>query len=79
MQLKKYQNDTLAVIKAFFDALDTKTPGEAYESVTSSADMIARLGNLRHYEPLGGSRRPRRSDGRPPTRSRRRGIRTGRR
>ena len=56
MQLKKYQNDTLAVIKAFFDALDTKTPGEAYESVTSSADMIARLGNLRHYEPLGGSR-----------------------
>ena len=50
MQLKKYQNDTLAVIKAFFDALDTKTPGEAYESVTSSADMIARLGNLRKYE-----------------------------
>ena len=56
MILKKYQNDTLAVIKAFFDALDTKSPGEAYESVTSSADMIARLGNLRHYEPLGGSR-----------------------
>ena len=56
MQLKKYQNDTLAVIKKFFDALDTKTPGEAYESVTSSVDMIARLGNLRHYEPLGGSR-----------------------
>ena len=50
MQLKKYQNDTLAVIKAFFDALDTKTPGEAYASVTSSADMIARLGNLRKYE-----------------------------
>ena len=50
MQLKKYQNDTLVVIKKFFDALDTKTPGEAYESVTSSADMIARLGNLRKYE-----------------------------
>ena len=56
MQLKKYQNDTLAVIKKFFDALDTKTPGEAYASVTSSVDMIARLGNLRHYEPLGVSR-----------------------
>ena len=50
MQLKKYQNDTLVVIKKFFDALDTKAPGEAYESVTSSADMIARLGNLRKYE-----------------------------
>lgn len=56
MQLKKYQKDTLVVIKKFFDALDTKTPGEAYESVTSSGDMIARLRNLRHYEPLGGSR-----------------------
>ena len=50
MQLKKYQNDTLVVIKKFFDALDTKSPGEAYESVTSSVDMIARLGNLRKYE-----------------------------
>ena len=50
MQLKKYQNDTLVLIKKFFDALDTKSPGEAYESVTSSVDMIARLGNLRKYE-----------------------------
>ncbi len=25
MTLKKYQKDTIAVIKAFFDALDTKT------------------------------------------------------
>ena len=56
MQLKKYQNETLTIIKEFFDALDTKSPTEAYESVTSSVDMIARLGNLRHYEPLGGSR-----------------------
>ena len=50
MQLKKYQNETLAIIKEFFDALDTKSPTEAYESVTSSVDMIARLGNLRKYE-----------------------------
>lgn len=50
MKLKKYQEDTLSAIKAFFDAFDTKTPGEAYESVTSSADKIARLGNLRKYE-----------------------------
>lgn len=50
MILKRYQNETIAVIKAFFDALDTKSPKEAYESVTSPADMIARLGNLRKYE-----------------------------
>lgn len=50
MKLKKYQVNTLGVIEEFFGALDSKEPKEAYEAVTSSADMIARLGKLRKYE-----------------------------
>ncbi|MBR1870244.1 MAG: DEAD/DEAH box helicase family protein [Kiritimatiellae bacterium] len=53
MQLKKYQNDTLGVIKEYFAALGTKTPEEAYKAITeSSLDMMTRLGNLRHYDEL---------------------------
>ncbi|MBO4648751.1 MAG: DEAD/DEAH box helicase family protein [Lentisphaeria bacterium] len=50
MKLKDYQTDTLAVIKAYFDALDTKTPEEAYKAITeSSLDMMTRLGAQRGY------------------------------
>lgn len=50
MKLKDYQTDTLGVIKAYFDALDTKTPEEAYKAITeSSLDMMTRLGAQRGY------------------------------
>ena len=50
MVLKDYQKDTLNVIKAFFSALDTKTPEEAYTEITeSSLDMMKRLGKQRGY------------------------------
>ncbi len=50
MILKRYQTDTLNVIKAYFDALDTKTPEEAYKAITeSSLDMMTRLGAQRGY------------------------------
>ena len=50
MILKRYQTDTLNVIKAYFDALDTKTPEEAYKAITeSSLDMVTRLGVQRGY------------------------------
>ena len=50
MTLKDYQKDTLKVLKAFFSALDTKTPEEAYKEITeSSLDMMKRLGGQRGY------------------------------
>lgn len=50
MILKQYQRRTLDVIGAYFTALDTKTPEEAYKAITeSSLDMMARLGSQRGY------------------------------
>ena len=50
MQLKHYQNNTLDVVNAYFSALDTKTPEEAYKAITeSSLDMMTRLGSQRGY------------------------------
>lgn len=50
MKLKQYQIDTLGVIKAYFDTLDTRTPEDAYRTITeSSLDMEKRLGVQRGY------------------------------
>ena len=49
MQLKNYQKETLAVLRDYFGRLDGQTPREAYEAVTASVEMRARLGALRGY------------------------------
>ena len=49
MILKRYQTDTLNVIKTFFDALDTKSPSEAYQAVTAPIERQMRLGKQRGY------------------------------
>ena len=44
MKLKKYQEDTLSAIKAFFDAFDTKTPGRvAYSAFYLDEDERTRF------------------------------------
>lgn len=50
MILKQYQRMTLDVVRAYFAALDVKTPEEAYKAITeSSLDKMTRLGAQRGY------------------------------
>lgn len=50
MILKQYQSRTLDVARAYFAALDVKTPEEAYRAIAeSSLDMMTRLGAQRGY------------------------------
>ena len=53
MTLKDYQNNTLKVLGEYFDLLHYMSPADAYQKITSSADMIERLGNQRGYDVLG--------------------------
>ena len=52
MELKRYQADTLAVLRRFFEEARVAGPKDAYEAITREPEQAGRLG---HY---GGSYRP---------------------
>ena len=54
MELKKYQQRTLAVVKAYFEACQAKSPEEAYAEVAGATEIRLRLGTDYGYtNPLG--------------------------
>ena len=55
MQLKRYQERTLGVIKNFFEKAQSMTPPAAYQLVTEDLDVQARLGKLRKYVEVDGN------------------------
>ena len=55
MQLKRYQERTLGVIKNFFEKAQSMTPPAAYQLVTEDLDVQARLGTLRKYVGVDGN------------------------
>ena len=55
MQLKRYQERTLGVIKNFFEKTQSMTPAAAYQLVTEDLDVQARLGKLRKYVEVDGN------------------------
>ena len=50
MTLKKYQDRTLAVVKAYFERLQFKSAVEAYDEVTQEGDIRLRLGKEYGYK-----------------------------
>ena len=55
MELKRYQTDTLAVLRRFFEEARVGGPENAYGAVTQEPEQAGRLGRLREaYRPLSG-------------------------
>ncbi|MXY91672.1 MAG: restriction endonuclease subunit R [Gammaproteobacteria bacterium] len=55
MELKRYQSETLGVLRRFLEEARIGGPENAYEAVTQEPEQVGRLGALRgDYQPLAG-------------------------
>ena len=55
MELKRYQADTLSILRRFLEEARVIGPGDAYESITQEPEQAGRLGRFRgQYKPLDG-------------------------
>ena len=55
MELKRYQADTLSILRRFLEEARVIGPGDAYESITQEPEQAGRLGRYRgKYKPLDG-------------------------